>query len=736
MAPGVSLEFHSAGHILGAAMAVFRSEHGSLAMSGDFAVTKQHTIPGCTDAQLDVDVFVTESTYGGRHHAPRAKEEQRLASQVSDVLNRGGNVLFPAFAIGRSQELLLILAREMQRGTVPEVPVYVDGLVRHVCGLYTQGLAPLSPWLQRRGHTSHPFWPEDGPIQPMWDVRNREQLALAPGPKVFVSSSGMLTGGPSALYARLFAAQTESFIAITGYQDEESPGRAVQNLAAQGGGLLQLPDGPVELRCKVGTYGLSAHADEGQVVDVAGQSGARHVVLVHGDRNARQQMSTALHRRYGDNVTTWRPGLHEELRLQTQPRTWAAVPTDGDADFTLEDVVLLAETRKHDPKPALLSELARALGLRGRRLQPERLQPLETLLLGDGSPWRRKKGRFTIAKMPDGTLLLRGNRRIKPKKAARRDLPEVRQGEVMEKLRELWDESCVPYRVSAHIASAHMVLRWSFPDVVAGRYDEALAVISDTVGWTFEHSKNPNHIHLDELVAQALPPHWKLLKSPSIFLADRRVTLLIDLPELEDWAVSETRELFERKTGFALKLKPHTPPAPQGKQAPSGQAPGEQAPSTSPPPTPGKGKAPAFVLAPATPPDVPMVTNHAVARAKTVLRKALGHDVKVKVQGQTMVIAFCTPQLGRRYEATLQQLADETGWRLGARQTPDQNALLDVARRYTHGWALRKPGLSVHADHLAVTVSEAPPQPVADAACDNVLKLTGWPLRIHLKPLV
>ena len=258
----ISFSFEPAGHILGAGMLIARSQSGSICISGDICATPQLTIPAMSQRELNVDAIVIESTYGGRTHTSRAQEEERLLQQVSETLERGGSVLFPAFAIGRAQELILILVRAIEAGQLPFTPIYVDGLVRGVCSLYPLFPELLTPWLRHRVLSKgQPFWGGDSPVVPLWDPTQREQIARAKASKIIIASSGMLIGGPSALYARLLASQPKHLIAITGYQDEESPGRAVQNLAREGGGRLSLPDGEVQLRCQVATYGLSAHSD-------------------------------------------------------------------------------------------------------------------------------------------------------------------------------------------------------------------------------------------------------------------------------------------------------------------------------------------------------------------------------------------------------------------------------------------------------------------------------------------
>ena len=179
---------------------------------------------GATPPNMDhCDVLVLESTYGARLHPNRQAEEMRLAQAVANGLAQGGHTLIPCFGLGRGQELLLVLQAAQEKGQIPEFPIYVDGLVRRVCSTYLLIPEALSPTLQRqirKGFT--PFTGRN--VTFVRDKRDRERILAGP-PACILSSSGMLTGGPSVWYAARIASDPNASILITGYQDEESPGK-------------------------------------------------------------------------------------------------------------------------------------------------------------------------------------------------------------------------------------------------------------------------------------------------------------------------------------------------------------------------------------------------------------------------------------------------------------------------------------------------------------------------------
>jgi predicted metal-dependent RNase len=136
---GLELQFFQAGHILGAAMVWVTSKAGSFFYTGDVSVSGQKTVGGLSiPARLRPDACVVESTYGARLHASRERELARMLEMVGSALEQGGKVLIPAFAVGRAQEVILLLRSALANGRIPAARVYVDGMVREVCRIYKE----------------------------------------------------------------------------------------------------------------------------------------------------------------------------------------------------------------------------------------------------------------------------------------------------------------------------------------------------------------------------------------------------------------------------------------------------------------------------------------------------------------------------------------------------------------------------------------------------------------------
>ncbi len=291
--PEVAIEATRAGHVAGAVSLGFAATDGTVVISGDVSVTPQRTVLGATLPRMaHPDLLVLESTYGARLHPNRQAEEQRLAQGVADGIARGGHVLVPCFALGRAQEILLILQSAQHKGEIPPFPIWVDGLVRRVCATYRLIPEALTPALQRQIRRGYD--PFVGPtVRMVQDEREREQILSGP-PACIVASSGMLTGGPSAWFAQRLATRPEASILITGYQDEESPGRRLLDLAEQKTGMLELGGQQIPVVCQVAKYSLSAHADGGELASLAAALKPATVMLVHGDQDAREALQERL----------------------------------------------------------------------------------------------------------------------------------------------------------------------------------------------------------------------------------------------------------------------------------------------------------------------------------------------------------------------------------------------------------------------------------------------------------
>ena len=255
--------------------------------------------PGMSMSNLPYqpDVMVMESTYGNKQHEDRAEEERRLVLDIAKVIDAGGKVLIPAFAIGRAQEVILILKHAMQSEEIRPFPVWVDGMVRDINRVYSDNSSELSPLLKRKAQRCDGLFYSDA-VRKVSSPDDRDNILTGPRCCI-VASSGMLIGGSSSNYAKHLAPHSENLIAITGYQAEGTPGRALEDLAkseVSDERVWKLNDGtPVPVQCQVPErYSLTAHADGGQLTTIVEKVQPRRLFLVHGDGEARHKLAKSV----------------------------------------------------------------------------------------------------------------------------------------------------------------------------------------------------------------------------------------------------------------------------------------------------------------------------------------------------------------------------------------------------------------------------------------------------------
>jgi len=296
--PAITVRFLHAGHIAGAAMLLIDTPAGRVLHMGDYSVTAQRTLHGLDVPGLpQADAVITEGTYGDAIHANRKEQERALVATVARVVGRGGRALLPAFAVGRAQEVALILRAARTAGELPPAPIHLDGMVRGVCDLYQAQVHDLNPRLQNYVRNARrPLFADPSLAVYAVTASRRRGLLDNPEAAIVISSSGMMTGGPAPLYARAFAADEKNAIIFSGYQDDESPGAAL--LRARQGTTVALGKEELTLQCAGERYSLSAHADAGQIEVAVARAQPRVTVLVHGEPDTLRALARRIARQH------------------------------------------------------------------------------------------------------------------------------------------------------------------------------------------------------------------------------------------------------------------------------------------------------------------------------------------------------------------------------------------------------------------------------------------------------
>lgn len=697
------LTFYPAGHILGAASLLLESSEGSVLFTGDICVTEQRTVSGLMLPPKRPDVIVIESTYGNRAHSSRVMEEKRLIEQVGEVLRRRGAVLIPAFAIGRAQEVILILSQAMEKKELPRAPIYVDGMVKSVCSIYASYPEYVSPWLRQRMQSKNPFFYPDGPAVPIWDPKDREK-AVAQRPCIIVSSSGMLSGGPSVFYAHRLAQDPNSLIAMTGYQDEESPGRKLQEIAAKGGGELVFSERSVKVSCKVATYSLSAHSDASQILSEIEALRPKEVVLVHGYPDAKDSLEQNLKERRFEVVH--RPRLGETLDIQPRERRTLkrpeVKPPEEFRPLQEEDRTTLAQrllARDSTSRIYPIQELLAAWGYPPEQVTQEELARVAKLFSGSSSPFVRDGKRAFLYRIRTiGTKVFTKEEKLSTK------VPTSTQQQALDLINAAFPPSTGLYKKSVVLGNRSIVLSFYFPAVAERKYADDIEKLQGSTPWQLKINPDPHQQALVDAVLRWVPEPWRVLKRPSLHVATSKVTVAVGaLGPIEE--VEEKQRGFLEETGFVLHLEEV-----RGAVAPAKVVPSDQA----------------------TQRPTQMEVNAACQQIREAFERSPHPVLKVSVKQQPrpfLEVYFISPKIGQRYTQALQQLSQEIGWEIQLRKTADQHQIKEIAKRLTQKLGPQKePSFRPEASLVEIKVGERPSPAEGDRLSREFEESTGFRL--------
>lgn len=321
IAPDIKLTLHNAGHILGSAVAHFHVGDGfhNVVFSGDVHTTDTRLLNGASNDFPRVETLIMESTYGQNNDYQTDQEdsEETLISLINDTYEDDGTVVIPAFAVGRSQELMLVLEEAMREGRLPTMPIYLDGMIREATAIHTAYPEFLRDGLQQRilHDDENPFLADQ--FQQVDGGQEMRRDIAGGDPSIILSTSGMMTGGPIMSWLELLGGDTENTLIFVGYQAQGTLGRQIQ----RGNRQVRLNDRgrgneQTTIRLTVESVsGFSGHADRGGLEDFVGTMSPRpeQVLCVHGDKSATNQLSSGLYQNY--NVRTYAPRNLETFRF-------------------------------------------------------------------------------------------------------------------------------------------------------------------------------------------------------------------------------------------------------------------------------------------------------------------------------------------------------------------------------------------------------------------------------------
>jgi hypothetical protein len=321
IAPDVRLTLHNAGHILGSSIVHLHIGEGvhNIVYTGDFKYAKTMLLEPAVTQFPRVETMIIESTYGAPQDLmpSRIKAEERLASIINQTFENKGKVLIPVPAVGRAQEIMLILDGYMKRGLIKEAPVFIEGMISEATAIHTAYPEYLAKEV-RNSILHEGINPFQSDYFTIVEHPSARQEIIEGEPSIIVATSGMLEGGPVIEYFKELAPEENNTLIFVSYQIEGTLGRRVQK------GITETPminsEGKMEIlkvNLRVESIeGFSGHSDRKQIFNYIRRVAPKleRIIICHGERAKCLNMLSSLQRTYKTEVLA--PSILETIKLR------------------------------------------------------------------------------------------------------------------------------------------------------------------------------------------------------------------------------------------------------------------------------------------------------------------------------------------------------------------------------------------------------------------------------------
>ncbi|MCL4348421.1 MAG: beta-CASP ribonuclease aCPSF1 [Candidatus Thermoplasmatota archaeon] len=308
--PDVRLTFYNAGHILGSASVHLHIGEGlyNIVLSGDVKFEKSWLFNMANNKFPRVETFMTESTYAGRddYHHTRKDASESLVEIVNRTFERGGSVLIPVFAVGRSQEVMMVLEEAMRTGLIKNAPVYLDGMIMEATAIHAAYPEFLNRELREQimVKRENPFMSN---IFHKVETRDqRQEICDSVENQIVLATSGMMNGGPVMEFFKAWAPSAKNSLVFVGYQADGTLGRRIQ----RGLDEITLSDGGKQVKYEVKmaietAEGFSGHSDKKQLLAyISTMHPKPYKILVnHGDGEKAAEFARLIRQRFAIEAT-------------------------------------------------------------------------------------------------------------------------------------------------------------------------------------------------------------------------------------------------------------------------------------------------------------------------------------------------------------------------------------------------------------------------------------------------
>ncbi|OAF64482.1 hypothetical protein A3Q56_07809, partial [Intoshia linei] len=326
---GVKFTCYHAGHVLGAAMFLIEIADVKILYTGDFSCEEDRHLMAAEVPNVRPNILITESTYGSQIHEAKDVRENRFRNLVKTIVTRGGRCLIPAFALGRAQELLLILDEFWQE--TPElqsVPIYyASSLAKKCMAVYKTYTSSMNDNIRKQIAINNPF--NFKFVSNMKNLANFQDL----GPCVVLASPGMLQSGLSRELFENWCTDNRNGVIVAGYCVK---GTLAKEILQEPDVITAMNGTTLPLKCSVDYISFSAHTDSLQTSSFVRKLKPTHIILVHGEQNEMARLKASLLAEY-ENDHIYKCRVHNPMNTQ-------AVVLEFTGDKILKVVGSLADT--------------------------------------------------------------------------------------------------------------------------------------------------------------------------------------------------------------------------------------------------------------------------------------------------------------------------------------------------------------------------------------------------------
>ena len=319
ISPDITITLNNAGHIMGSATVHINiSGAHNILYSGDYKYAKTQLLDSAVSNYPRVETLITESTYGASSDImpDQGIVYNSFTETINKTLTSGGKVLIPVPAVGRAQEIMLVLDKEMKDGRLIEAPIYIEGMISEASAIHMSYAHYLGQDVRRSvSHGINPFQSEYFTVVNGWG--KRDEVLKDQNPAIIMATSGMLEGGPSVEYFKEIATKENNKMIFVSYQINGTLGRRMLDgntnevsMMDKNGKVKVIP-----LKCKTQKIdGFSGHSDFNQILSFVSRIKPKRVLVNHGERSKSENTASTIYNKLGIRSSV--PDNREILKLR------------------------------------------------------------------------------------------------------------------------------------------------------------------------------------------------------------------------------------------------------------------------------------------------------------------------------------------------------------------------------------------------------------------------------------